>query len=147
MAKIGHVHLKVSSLKKSEEFYTDVFGLKVSERVADYLFLTFGNEHHDLALQEIKNARKPLPDMTGLYHFAIELKSLKQLADIYFKLKNQGIPFTPIDHGISKTIYLSDPDGNGIELYVDTRHERKKWKGISSLIDENQFVTYKNSKY
>ncbi len=146
MMKIGHVHIKVSNIENAENFYK-ILGFKVSERVGNYLFLTFGKAHHDLALQEIKNARKPLPDMTGLYHFAIELKSLKQLADIYFKLKNQGIPFTPIDHGISKTIYLSDPDGNGIELYVDTRHERKKWKGISSLIDENQFVTYKNSKY
>ena len=116
MPKIGHVHLKVSDLKKAGEFYTKIFGLKVTEKVANYLFLTFGKEHHDLALQEIKNAMRPSEDMTGLYHFAIELESLKQLSGVYFKLKKYKIKFSPIDHGISKTIYLADTDGNGIEV-------------------------------
>ena len=139
MPKIGHVHLKVADLKKSEEFYTKIFNLKVSERVVNYLFLTFGKEHHDLALQEHKNAKQPSEGMTGLYHFAVEMESLKQLADIYFKLKKLKIDFTPVDHGISKTIYFADPDGNGIEVYVDTRHERKQWHGMSSFIREETF--------
>lgn len=146
MPKIGHVHLKVSNLKKAEEFYTKVFGLKVTERVANYLFLTFGKEHHDLALQEHKNAKHPTDDMTGLYHFAIELKNLKQLANIYFKLKRYGVKFTPIDHGISKTIYFADLDGNGIEVYVDSRHERKKWNGMSILIKEEEFEKWLSKK-
>ena len=139
MPKIGHVHLKVSNLKKSEEFYTKLFGLKVSERVGNYLFLTFGKAHHDLALQEIRNAEYPSEYSVGLYHFAIEFENLKQLADVYFKLKKHKIPFSPVNHGISKTIYFSDPDGNGIEVYVDTRHERKKWNGMSSFIKEKDF--------
>ncbi|MBI3027328.1 VOC family protein [Candidatus Woesearchaeota archaeon] len=139
MPKIGHVHLKVSDLRKAEEFYTNVFRLKVAERVANYLFLTFGKEHHDLALQEHRNARHPTEGMTGLYHFAVELKNLKELAKIYFKLKKLKIQFTPIDHGISKTIYLSDPDENGIEVYVDTRKERKNWHGMSAFIEEEEF--------
>ena len=144
MPKIGHVHLKVSDLKKAEEFYTKIFGLKVTERVANYLFLTFGKEHHDLALQGHKNARHPSQDMTGLYHFAVELENLKQLAGIYFKLKKLNIDFTPVDHGISKTIYLADPDGNGIEVYVDARKERKKWDGMSKFIQEGEFLKWKN---
>ena len=139
MPKLGHIHLKVSNLKKAEEFYTKVFTLKVTERVANYLFLTFGKEHHDLALQEHKNASHPSENTTGLYHFAVEFENLKQLADIYFKLKKYKIQFSPINHGISKTIYFSDPDGNGIEVYVDTRNERKKWNGMSSFIPEEQF--------
>ena len=138
MAKIGHVHIKVSDLKKSWEFYK-LFGFEVSEKAANYLFLTFGKEHHDLALQEIPNARKPSEDMTGLYHFAIELEKLKELAQIYFKLKKHNIQFTPVNHGISKAIYLSDPDGNGIEIYVDTRKERKEWDGMSSFISKEEF--------
>ena len=100
MPKIGHVHLKVSNLKRAEEFYTKVFGLKVSERIANYLFLTYGKEHHDLALQEIRNAKQPSEDMTGLYHFAIKLENLKQLANIYFKFKKLKILFTPIIQSI-----------------------------------------------
>ena len=146
MPKIGHVHLKVSDLKKAEEFYTKIFGLKVTERVANYLFLTFGKEHHDLALQEHKNARHPSWYMTGLYHFAVELENLKQLAGIYFKLKKLKIDFAPVDHGISKTIYFSDPDENGIEVYVDTRKERKKWDGMSAFIKEDDFKKWLNKK-
>ena len=139
MPKIGHVHIKVSNLKKSEEFYAKIFGLKISEKVGNYLFLTFGKEHHDLALQEIKGAEHPSENMVGLYHFAVEFENLKGLAKIYFKLKKENVEFTPIDHGISKTIYLADPDGNGIEVYVDTRKERKEWHGMSVLIREIQF--------
>lgn len=138
MPKIGHVHLKISDLKKAEGFYTKIFGFKVSERMANYLFLTFGKEHHDLALQEIRGAKHPSEYSIGLYHFAIKFEALSQLAGIYFKLKKYKIPFSPIDHGISKTIYFFDPDGNGVEAYVDTRQERKKWNGISSFIKEKE---------
>lgn len=139
MPRIGHVHLKVSSLKRAEEFYTKMFELKVSERVANYLFLTFGKEHHDLALQEVKGAQNPEENMTGLYHFAVEFENLKQLAEVYFRLKKLKVQFSPVNHGISKTIYFEDPDGNGIECYVDTRKERKEWKGMSSFIPEEDF--------
>ena len=84
--------------------------------------------------------------MTGLYHFAIELENLKQLANIYYKLKKHKIQFTPVDHGISKTIYLSDPDGNGIEVYVDTRNEIKQWHGMSRFISEEGFKKWLNQK-
>ena len=146
MPKIGHVHLKVSDLNKAEKFYRDIFKLKVTERVQNYLFLTFGQEHHDLALQEIRNAKQPSEDMTGLYHFAVELENLKRLAETYFKLKKLKIHFTPIDHGISKAIYFSDIDGNMIECYVDTRKEKKDWNGMSSFIKQEEFDKWLNKK-
>ena len=133
---IGHVHLKVSDLKISEKFYTKILGFGVSERVSNYIFLTLGKKHHDLALQEIIDAEKPTENTIGLYHLAIEARNMKDLAKLYFKLKNNGIETGHIDHGISKTLYFSDPDGNGIEVYVDTRNIRKKWKGLSSIIPE-----------
>ena len=137
---IGHVHLKVSDLKKAEKFYTKLLGFKVNERVNGYIFLTLGKMHHDLALQEIgHNAKKPTEKTVGLYHFAIEAKNIKELAKLYFKLKKEKIDVSPIDHGISKTLYFSDPDGNGIEVYVDTRHTRKKWNGLSKIIPEYEF--------
>jgi len=132
------MHLKVSDLKKSEKFYTKLLGFKVNERFNNYLFLTLGKKHHDLALQEIVNAKKPTENTIGLYHFAIEAKNLKELAKLYFKLKKEKIDVSPIDHGISKTLYLSDTDGNGIEIYVDTRNIRKKWKGLSKIIPEKE---------
>lgn len=144
MPKIGHVHLKVSNLKKAEGFYTKIFRLKISERAANYTFLTFGKEHHDLALQELSNAQKPSDGMTGLYHFAVEMENLRQLAEIYFRLKKFKVQFSPVNHGISKAIYFDDPDGNGIECCVDTRKERKEWKGMSSFIPEGDFKKWLN---
>lgn len=138
---IGHVHLKVSDLKKAEEFYTKLLGFKVNERVNNYIFLTFGKKHHDLALQEVVNAKKPTENSIGLYHFAIEAKNMRELAKLYFRLKKRGISVSPVDHGISKTLYFSDPDGNGIEVYVDTRYIRKEWKGLSKIIPEYEFKT------
>jgi len=131
-AKIGHVHLKVSNLRTSEKFYVGLLGFKVSERVASYLFLTFGAEHHDLALQEIPDAINQPENSVGLYHFAIEVDVVKDLVQIYSKLKKAGVP---TDHGISKALYFSDPDGNGIEVYVDTRNEKKNWEGFSRPLD------------
>ena len=139
LLNIGHVHLKVSDLKKAEEFYTKLLGFKVNERANGYIFLTLGKRHHDLALQEIENAKKPTENTVGLYHFAIEAKNIKELAKLYFKLKKEKIDVSPIDHGISKTLYFSDPDGNGIEVYVDTREIRKRWEGFTEVISEDYF--------
>ena len=138
LLNIGHVHLKVSDLKRAEEFYTKLLGFKVNERVNGYIFLTLGKKHHDLALQEIENAKKPTENTIGLYHFAIEAKNIRELAKLYFKLKQEDVNVSPIDHGISKTLYFSDPDGNGIEVYVDTRNIRKNWKGLSKIIPEDE---------
>jgi len=137
---IGHVHLKVSNLKRAEEFYTKLLGFKVNERVNGYIFLTLGEKHHDLALQDIGiDAKKPTEDTIGLYHYAIEAKNIKELAKLYFKLKQEDASVSPIDHGISKSLYFSDPDDNGIEVYVDTRNIRKNWKGLSKIIPEYEF--------
>jgi len=130
--KLGHVHIKISDLKRAEEFYTKLLGFKVTERVGDhYVFLTLGKAHHDLALQNVgEGAPKPEPHAIGLYHVAYEAESESQLKSIYEKLKQQKIKTYPVDHGISKALYFSDPDGNGIEVYLDTRDRRKLWRGI-----------------
>lgn len=138
VSAIGHIHLKVADLKRSVKFYTEVLGFRVTERVANFVFLTVSNRHHDLALQEVgHHAPKPAQNAIGLFHFAFELPDLRALAEAYMKLHEADVPIAgAVDYGISKTIYSSDPDGNGIELYVDTRHEeRPKWGGLSRPLD------------
>lgn len=138
---IGHVHLKVRDLKRAEKFYTELLGFHVSERVGRYLFLTCSDRHHDLALQEIgRDAEVPPDHAVGLYHFAVELEGLDDLAEAYVRLQKAGVDFSPVDHGISQSLYFSDPDGNGIELYVDTRQVRKEWRGISTPIDVDKLL-------
>ena len=142
MIILGHIHLKVRNLKRAEKFYTELFGFKVNERVGSYIFLTFGKKHHDLALQEVgENAPQPEEYAVGLYHFALELDNRKQLALLYKKLGENKIPVSPVDHGISEALYFEDPDGNGIEVYVDTRHKAKKWGGKTRLLDTEKLIS------
>ena len=135
-AHLGHVHLKITDLDHAVEFYTDLLDLAVTERHANFAFLSFGDHHHDLALQAHPNASLPPPQSTGLYHVAFELDSPAALGDAYRWLTDREITVSPVDHGISKAIYFDDPDGNGVELYVDTREvEDERWNGENSRFD------------
>ncbi len=134
---IDHVHIKVTDLTRAERFYTELLGSQVTERVGNrYVFLTAGQRHHDIALQNVgPDALVPPPRSVGLYHFAIELEDLPALADALRILEAAGVPVQVADHGISVAIYFADPDGNGIELYVDTRSRRSLWQGIDEPVD------------
>jgi catechol 2,3-dioxygenase len=134
---LGHVHLKVRDLEPALAFYREVFGLGVTERHGRYAFLSWGEHHHDVALQAL-GADAPGPGAgVGLYHAAIEAESLDRLQGIYERLEERGVDVSPVDHGISKALYFADPDGNGLELYVDTResHDGSEWSGQNRRFD------------
>lgn len=136
--KIGHVHLKVRRLETSLPFYTEILGLRITERVGRYAFLSFGREHHDVALNEVgTDSRIPGERDIGLFHFAIAVSTLRELKDCYRRLRAAKIAVEPVDHGISKVLYFDDPDGNGIEVYLDTREAtgRTEWQGRSEPLD------------
>ncbi len=141
MPKLGHVHIKVGDLDEAVEFYTKMFGLKITEKIGNsYAFLSFGKSHHEIALQNVgKGAGKPADRDIGLYHLAIEVESEKELADAYFKLEKAGVDCSPVDHGISKSVYLEDPSGNGIEVYVDTRSKGNEWGGRNKPLDFEKY--------
>ncbi len=75
-----------------------------------------------LRLTELRGARR-VRGATGLYHFAVLFPSRRELARVIGRLFELRYPNVPTDHGITKTTYLSDPEGNGIELYADTPAE------------------------
>ncbi len=134
-ARIGHVHLKVRMLDRSIEFYRSVFGMQMTERVGTFAFLSFGNAHHDIALNEVgSDAKSPRSEDVGLYHFAVELMDIDQLRSLRDRLGSLRVSFSAVNHGISKAVYFEDPDGNGIEVYVDTRDSlgKKQWQGQST---------------
>jgi len=143
MVKLGHVHLKVSDLERAERFYMGVFGFRVVERVGDeYVFFSLGKQHHDFALRNMGgNAERPDKKGTGLYHVAFEVKNRKELAERYKKLIDMDVEVRAVDHGISEALYFFDPDGNGLEIYLDTRHKRKMWKGESSVLDTEKLLS------
>jgi catechol 2,3-dioxygenase len=121
--KIGHIHLKVSDLERSVQFYRDAFGFEVMARYSDEAaFLSAGGYHHHIGLNvwESKNGNRPARGTTGLYHFAILYPNRKELARALKRLIDHGVEIGgSSDHGVSEAIYLDDPDGNGIEIYRD----------------------------
>lgn len=127
---IGHVHLTVSDLKRSLEFYRDILGFEVTAKYGDSaVFLSAGGYHHHIGLNTWAGAGAPEPaeGTTGLYHFAILYPSRKELATALKRLVDAKYPISGAsDHGVSEAIYLEDPDGIGIELYTD--RPRSEWK-------------------
>jgi catechol 2,3-dioxygenase len=121
--RIGHVHLKVSDLERSIAFYRDVIGLEVMQRYGPQAaFLSAGGYHHHLGLNTWESLGGPRParNAVGLYHTAFLYPDRLALARAFKRVLEAGVELDgAADHGVSEALYLSDPDGNGIELYVD----------------------------
>jgi catechol 2,3-dioxygenase len=122
---LGHVVLKVQSLERSERFYAGLLGLTVCARLTEPLHMTFftlGN-HHDFALMEVgDDATQPAPQATGLAHVAFKVgDSLEELRATKAQLRQAGVDIAyEMDHTITQSLYLHDPDDNEVELYVDS---------------------------
>lgn len=121
--RIGHIHLTVSDLQRSLKFYREVLGFEITSWYGDEaVFLSAGGYHHHIGLNTWngKDATPAPPGHTGLYHFAILYPSRKELARVVKRLYELNYPIAGAsDHGVSESIYLTDPDGNGVELYCD----------------------------
>ena len=133
--KIGHVHLKVRNLEQSIAFYRRYLGMQVTEQVGNTMaFLSSGSMHHEVALQEVgAGAVTPGRFDVGLYHAAFEVADAAELAQVRQKLTQGGVHVSPVDHRISRALYFTDPDGNGLEVYLDTREAEqgaKLWRGV-----------------
>lgn len=121
--RIGHVHLKVADLDRALAFYCGVLGFDLKQRYGDQAaFVAAGDYHHHIGLNTWESrGGSPSPrGSTGLYHVAILYPTRAALADALRRLIAAGIRLDGAsDHGVSEALYLSDPDGNGIELYRD----------------------------
>ena len=121
--RIGHVHLKVADLERSIAFYQGVLGFELSQRYGEQAaFLSAGGYHHHIALNTWESlGGRPQPNgTTGLYHLAILFPTRAALADSVCRVLKAGIPLDGAsDHGVSEAIYLSDPDGNGVDLFSE----------------------------
>jgi catechol 2,3-dioxygenase len=127
--EIGHVHLKVADLERALSFYSGVLGFEVTQRLGDTAaFLSAGGYHHHIGLNtwESRGGGRPARGTTGLYHFAVRYPDRAALGEALQRLDSANVPLEGAsDHGVSEALYLSDPDGNGLELYWD--RPRAEW--------------------
>lgn len=124
---IGHVHLKVSDLQRSLDFYCNLLGFELVTMYGEQAaFISAGGYHHHIGLNTwYSKGAPPAPVHTaGLFHTAIVYPTRKDLAVIFKRLQDAGYPLTGAsDHGVSEALYLNDPDENGVELYWDRPKE------------------------
>jgi catechol 2,3-dioxygenase len=127
IADIGHVHLKVSDLERAIGFYRDLIGMTLQNRIEGAAFLGFGDYHHHLALNVWRSGggRPPPPETTGLYHFAIRYATRRELAAAFKRVLEADVHIDSTSDcaGAADSIYLRDPDQNGLELTWDRPRE------------------------
>lgn len=121
--RLGYVHLTVNSLEREIAFYTQVLGFQVHWRKGSEAALGTASEIL-LRLSENPTARR-FQQTSGMYHFAILYSNRKELARAIARLFVMRYPNSPTDHGISKTTYLDDLEGNTIELYIRSLEDGK----------------------
>ncbi len=128
---IGHVHLRTADIARIRSFYVDLLGFNVVMEArdvpgwgttGDILFVSAGGYHHHIGFNTWKSAGgPPQPDgVTGLHHIALRYPTRAALADALRRLRSVDWPIRQAtDHGTHEAIYISDPDGNDVELMWD----------------------------
>lgn len=121
---LGHVVLNVANLKKSENFYRSIVGMKISarNRRTKMTFMSFGREHHDVALMELAKGAKHVggKGIPKLHHFCIYVRTNDEVDELYPVLKRRKIPIVSgpeiLEVAGNRSISFLDPDGNRVEI-------------------------------
>ncbi|GAA0134383.1 VOC family protein [Paenibacillus sp. YSY-4.3] len=116
---VGQVNLKVQNLERALKFYKEVIGFKVLDQTEKTANLTADGKTVLLSIEQPDNVVQMHGKTTGLYHFALLLPSRSDLTRIVQHFAHLGLRIGSSDHLVSEALYLSDPDGNGIEIYRD----------------------------
>jgi catechol 2,3-dioxygenase len=124
--KLGHLVMNVSNLEASRDFYCTALGMQVMAEHAPgkIVFLSLGEQHHDLALVQRATGAPPDPTQPGLVHMAWQVEDFPTLQAAYRELLAAGIEPEPIQHNVTNSLYMKDPDGNLVELYCDRWGDR-----------------------
>ena len=121
---LGHVVVRVKDRARAERFYGGLLGLPIIARYDEngmkMTFFTLGN-HHDFAVSEVSgDGSSNSESAVGLDHVAFKIgTNLDELREAKKNLESAGVEPSPVDHEVTKSLYFKDPDGNGIELYID----------------------------
>ena len=133
--RIGHVHLRTADIDRVRDFYVGILGFDVVMEArdvpgwggtGDMLFVSAGGYHHHLGFNTwlSRDGEPQEPGHTGLHHVGLHFSSKAKLAEVVQRLVDAGVPLRQVsDHGTHWAVYLSDPDGNDLELAWDRPFE------------------------
>jgi catechol-2,3-dioxygenase len=126
--ELGHVVLYVSDLEASRHFYRDVLGFhEIDSMGGGAAVFGSGRTHHELLLIQVGADAQPIPPgrRVGMYHFGLKIGTTDdELRQAIVELRAAGVPLRGMsDHTVTHSLYLEDPDGNEIELYIDVQPE------------------------
>ncbi len=131
---LGHVVIKVRNQQRAEAFYNGVLGIPIAARLAAHAmtFFTLG-DHHDFAVLAVGDDGPDAPgNSPGLLHVAFKIgDTIDELRNAKVALESAGLKVEAYDHGVTQSIYVKDPDGNEVELYVDVSDQ---WKAHPELV-------------
>jgi len=131
---VNHVHLKVEDLSRSLEFYHNLMGFQILNRSGNKAVLAANGIIPLLTIEQPEGVIPKQAGTTGLYHYALLFPTRKDLGKLITLLLNEKYPLQGASyHGTHDALYLADPDGNGIEVAVDT--DPSTWKDKRGQFD------------
>ena len=133
--RVGHVVIKMRDLDAAKRFYRDILGMKITdEREGFGVFFRFQDYHHDIAVFKVgDDAESPQKNQVGLAHIALIADSFDTVKAMYQRLKAHDVPIVrTVDHGITKSVYFKDPEGNELEIYCEV--PERPWQEQETII-------------
>ena len=135
--ELGHIVLYVRDIDVSRRFYGVTLGWKeIPSPMPGAAMFSSGRTHHELLLIEVGPDAHPIPQgrRVGLYHFGLKVgETDDELRAVRTMLQKNKVPVVgATDHGVTHSLYIMDPDGNEIELYIDVQPAR--WKDDPSAV-------------
>ncbi|MCC3332187.1 VOC family protein [Nocardia abscessus] len=137
--KLAHVVLRTGRLQEMTDWYVRVLEGRVAFANNMLAFMTYDDEHHRVAFIATGASERPDDVHTGLHHVAFTYESLGGLLGTYRRLKTDALePFWCVNHGPTMSMYYQDPDGNQIELQIDSFATEAE---IQAFLESDAFVT------
>jgi catechol 2,3-dioxygenase len=127
--ELGHIVLYVRDLERSRRFYGEVLRWNEVARLGGQgAVFSSGRTHHELLLLEVGEGATPIPSgpRIGMYHFGLKVgETDEELREALDRLTEAGVKVNgAADHSVTHSLYIEDPDGNEIEIYIDVQPER-----------------------